>query len=150
MTPKIALMVRLSQLLFWFDESLQTSLQKAGFEPASRTQSMFLLCLASGANKPSQIAAQLGVTRQVVSHIVNQLTDRGLITSTQDPDDARSRIIQYSSRAQDLRNAAHTIVAALEALLKKRIGATAFKNLYESLSRDWGDLAIVELGRGKT
>lgn len=145
MKPKIALMVRLSQLLFWFDESLQASLRKAGFEPASRTQSMFLMCLAGGSNKPSQIAVQLGVTRQVVSHIVNQLTERGLITSTTDPEDARSRIIEYSTGAQDLRDAAHEIVRALEALLKKRIGAKAFQNLGESLAYDWGDLAVIDL-----
>lgn len=154
---KIALMVRLSGLLFWFDESLQSSLAKAGFEPVSRTQSMFMLCLASGRNKPSEIATQLGVSRQTVSHIINSLTDRGLIVLTTDPDDARARIVDYSDRAQDLRDAARTIVEKLEALLKRRIGASAFEDLSGGLAQDWGDLALIELTpapraprRGKT
>lgn len=142
---KLALMVRLSGLLFWFDESLQASLMKAGFEPVSRTQSMFLLCLASGRNKPSEIATQLGVSRQTVSHIINSLTERGLIVLTTDPVDARARIVDYSDGAEDLRRAARMIVEKLEALLKRRIGAAAFEDLCSGLSQDWGDVAMIEL-----
>lgn len=145
MTQKTALMVRLSGLLFWFDESLQASLEKAGFEAVSRTQSMFLLCLAAGQNKPSQIAEQLGVSRQAISHVINSLSDRGLITLSTDPEDARGRIVEYSDRAQDLRRAAHAIVAALEAQLKRRIGPTAFKNLSEGLAKDWGETAVIDI-----
>lgn len=145
MDRKAALMVRLSGLLFWFDESLQASLQRAGFEPLSRTQSMFLLCLASGLNKPSDIASQLGVSRQAISHIINYLSDRGLIELTVDPDDARARIVEYTDDAQELRVAAHTAVSELNKLLKRRIGAGAYESLRSGLAGEWGETAIIEL-----
>lgn len=150
MTQKPVLMVRLSGLLFWFDESLQASLQKAGFAPVSRTQSMFLLCLASGQNKPSRIAEQLGVSRQTISHVINDLTERGLITLTTDPADARARIVAYSDGAQDLRRAAYTVVTALEAQLKRRIGASAFSNLTDGLSKEWGETSIIYVPPAKS
>ena len=145
MDRKAALMVRLSGLLFWFDESLQASLDRAGFEPLSRTQSMFLTCLASGLNKPSEIARQLGVSRQAISHIINYLSDRGLIVLSVDPEDARARIVEYTDDAQELRVAAHTVLTELNRLLKRRIGANAYESLRSGLAGEWGETALVEL-----
>lgn len=144
-TVSPALMIRLSGLLFWFDESLQNSLEKAGFQPVTRTQSLFLLCLAAGENRPSRLAAQLGVSRQVVSHIIAELTRRGLITLVVDPADARGRIVKYSFDAQDFRRAARTAVLELETLLEQRIGSEAFQSLRAGLAGDWGDLAVIDL-----
>ena len=140
-----ALMIRLSGLLFWFDESLQTSLAKAGYRPVTRTQSMFLLCLAAGENRPSRLAKLLGVSRQAVSHVIAELSQRGLITLAIDPEDARGRIVKYSDGADDLRHAARMAITELEKLLKRRIGAEAFKSLSAGLSQDWGEPATIDL-----
>lgn len=147
MTPPPALMIRLSSLLLWFDESLQASLKAAGFEPVTRTQSLFLLCLAAGENRPSRLAILLGVSRQAVSHIIAELTRRGLITLAVDPADARGRIVEYSFEAQDLRRAARGAVTGLEALLEQRIGAEAFGDLRAGLSGDWGAPAVVDVSQ---
>lgn len=138
-----ALMIRLSGLLFWFDESLQSSLSAAGFQPVTRTQSLFLLCLAAGENRPSRLATLLGVTRQAVSQIITDLSRRGLIRISVDPADARGRIVEYEFEAQDLRRAAHTVVDELEALLRERIGRKAFEALKTGLAGDWGELALI-------
>ena len=145
MDNKLTLMIRLSELLFWFDESLQASLAKSGYQPVSRSQSMFLLCVASGENRPSRLATRLGVSRQAVSHIIADLSQRGLITLGTDPADARGRIVEYSFDAQDLRRAAHAAVSELEALLEHRIGAEAFRHLRDGLSPEWGEPAIIDL-----
>ncbi|NIJ41193.1 DNA-binding MarR family transcriptional regulator [Parvibaculum indicum] len=145
MTNAPALMIRLSGLLFWFDESLQASLAKAGYRPVTRTQSMFLLCLAAGENRPSRLATMLGVSRQAVSHVIAELSRRGLITLAVDPEDARGRIVEYSDGADDLRQAAHIAVSELEKLLRRRIGADAFKSLREGLAHDWGEPVVIDV-----
>lgn len=145
MTKTPALMIRLYGLLFWFDESLQASLQKAGYRPVTRTQSMFLLCLAAGENRPSRLATMLGVSRQAVSHVIAELSQRGLITLAVDPKDARGRIVEYSNGADDLRLAARVAISGLEKLLKQRIGAEAFRSLNESLAQDWGERATIDV-----
>lgn len=150
MTSKSTIMIRLSGLLLWFDESLQASLRKAGYKPITRTQSLFLLCLATGENRPSRLAELLGVSRQAVSHIIAELDHRGLITLTIDPADARGRIVEYSYDAQDLRRTAHTVVSELESLLKHRIGADAFQALNKGLSHDWGEMAVIDFPPAKT
>ncbi|MFZ3006941.1 MAG: helix-turn-helix domain-containing protein [Phenylobacterium sp.] len=146
------LMIRLSGLLLWFDESLQTSLEMAGFQPVTRSQSLFLLCLAAGENRPSRLATQLGVSRQAVSHIIAELSRRGLITLAVDPADARGRIVEYSFEAKDLRRAARAVVTGLEALLEQRIGRDAVRSLRAGLTGDWGEPAAIEVPapRGKT
>ncbi|PZQ65865.1 MAG: hypothetical protein DI570_00145 [Phenylobacterium zucineum] len=151
MSSPPALMIRLSSLLFWFDESLQASLAQAGFEPVTRTQSLFLLCLAAGENRPSRLATLLGVSRQAVSHVIVELSRRGLITLAVDPADARGRIVEYSYDAQDLRRAARKAVAGLESLLEQRIGADGFRSLRAGLAGDWGEPATIDVSapRGK-
>jgi DNA-binding MarR family transcriptional regulator len=144
MTDEPSLMVRLSSLLLWFDESLQSSLAKAGFKPVTRAQSLFLLCLASGENRPSRIAEMLGLSRQTISHTITELSRRGLITLAIDPEDGRGRIVEYSHDADDLRRAAHAIVAGLDALLERRIGPRAFRGLQAGLARDWGATALID------
>ena len=150
MAKKSIIMIRLSGLLLWFDESLQASLRKAGYEPITRTQSLFLLCLATGENRPSRLAELLGVSRQAVSHIIAELDHRGLITLSVDPADARGRIVEYAYDAQDLRRTAHDVVSKLEALLKRRIGADAFQSLAEGLAQDWGDMAVIDVPPAKS
>lgn len=145
MATSPALMVRLSGLLFWFDESLQASLAAAGYEPLTRSQSMFLMCLAAGENRPSRLAGLLGVSRQAVSHIIAELTRRGLITLAVDPGDARGRVVEYAFDSQDLRKAAHAAVSGLEALLEARIGAETYGKLGQGLDADWGEPAVIPL-----
>lgn len=144
--PAPTLMVRLSSLLFWFDESLQASVAAAGHKPLTRTQSLFLMCLAAGENRPSRLAEMLGVSRQAVSHVIAELTRRGLIRLVVDPEDARGRIVEYGFEAQDLRKLAHRVVGGLEALLEERIGAEAIGALRQGLAADWGAPAIVPTG----
>ena len=138
-------MIRLWSLLFWFDESLQASLERAGFLSVTRTQSMFLLCLAAGEKRPSRLATLLGLSRQAISHIIADLSRRGLITLAVDPADARGRIVEYSSDAGNLRQAAKAAVAGLEALLSERIGVAAFRSLGAGLSGEWGEPAAIDL-----
>ncbi|MEW5686489.1 MAG: helix-turn-helix domain-containing protein [Pseudomonadota bacterium] len=145
MDAKPALMIQLSGLLFWFDESLQASLGAAGYDPITRSQSMFLLCLAAGENRPSRIATLLGISRQAISHIIAELSRRGLIRLAVDPEDARGRIVEYEFDAQDLRRAAHEIVSRLESLLEERIGAETFQSLQKGLGNDWGAPAVIDL-----
>ena len=140
-------MTRLAALLFWFDESLQRSLQSAGFEPVTRSQSLFLLCVAAGERRPSRLASLLGISRQAVSHIVADLSKRGLITLTVDPADARGRIVEYSFDAQDFRRAAHAVVSELEAVLERRIGPDTVARLRADLAGDWGEFPKLDVAR---
>jgi DNA-binding MarR family transcriptional regulator len=137
-------MIKLLMGVYWFDEALQAALKSAGWPPVSRTQSLLFANIASGEHRATRLAENLGMRRQSMSQIIAELHERGLIEVTEDPQDRRARIINFSAQAEPLRFAAQTILAELERELQVRIGAPRMKTLKTALD-DWGSPPIVRL-----
>ena len=139
-TPRVAgrVMARLTQAIDWFDNSLQNVVASSGFEPLHRTQSMIMMHIALGVSRPSDIAREMGLTRQNVHHMAKSLIDAGIIDSAPDPDDPRRTLYQLSEKSSDMRNLALDTMRELEAVLEQRIGARSLNGLRAALEADWG------------
>ncbi len=61
------LIVPLLQAFYWFDDGLQAHLQARGWAHVTRPQSMVMVNIVTGIRRPSDIARNLGVSRQAVS-----------------------------------------------------------------------------------
>ena len=101
-TPRVAgrVMARLTQAIDWFDNSLQNVVASSGFEPLHRTQSMIMMHIALGVCRPSDIAREMGLTRQNVHHMAKSLIEAGIIDSAPDPDDPRRTLYRLSETIQ--------------------------------------------------
>ncbi len=79
--------------------------------------------------RPSDVAADAGMTRQAMGYLLGQLEQRDYLTRTQHPDDQRSKRINLTERgdaaAQTIRQALREIEADLEA----ELGAKQFADL---------------------
>ncbi len=131
-------MARMTQALDWFDNSLQNVVASSGFEPLHRTQSMIMMHIALGVNRPSDIAREMGLTRQNVHHMAKNLIKAGIIDSAPDPDDPRRSLYQLSEKSSEMRDLALNTMAALEAVLEQRIGTQSLNGLRAALEADWG------------
>lgn len=131
-------MMNLLAGLYWFDEALQNTFEEQGFVPAPRSQSMVLVNLAMGENRPSRLARNLGVTRQAMSQLLAQMEERGLIEILPHPTDRRARVVTYSPASKAIRDSALVSLAALEEELGRRIGRGRLTALREALAMDWG------------
>ena len=138
--PRFAarMMAGLTQGLDWFDNSLQNVLASLGFEPLHRTQSMILVHIALGIDRPADIAREMGLTRQNVHHMAKTLIEAGMIESAPDPEDPRRNLYQLSEQASELRNLAISTLANLETVLEQRIGSRRVSALRKALEADWG------------
>jgi DNA-binding MarR family transcriptional regulator len=132
------IMAGLTQGLDWFDNSLQNVLASLGFAPLHRTQSMILLHIALGIDRPADIAREMGLTRQNVHHMARSLIDAGMIESAPDPDDPRRNLYRLSEQASELRTLAISTMAELEQVLEQRIGSRRVTALRKALEADWG------------
>jgi DNA-binding MarR family transcriptional regulator len=132
------LMARLTVAMDWFDNSLQNVLASCGFEPVHRTQSLILMHIAMGIDAPSDIAREMGLTRQNVHHMAKDLIRRGVIDSLPDSRDPRRSCYRLSEKAADLRRLALRTLAELEEVLETRIGAERVRGLRNGLFADWG------------
>ncbi|MBP0630544.1 MarR family transcriptional regulator [Cupriavidus sp. AcVe19-1a] len=135
-SPRI--MVNIISAVYWFDDALQSRLRQEGVEPVTRPQSLLIANLSAGALRPSQLAKNLGVSRQAISQMLVELEARGLIVIENDPMDRRAKIVKFQERGVGAR-----ILNELEDELAERIGHSNVEALRRALLADWGPSPVV-------
>jgi DNA-binding MarR family transcriptional regulator len=83
--------------------------------------------------RPSDLAAEAGMTRQAMGYLLGQLEQLDYLTRQDDPDDQRSKRINLTARGYA---AAHTIrraVREIEADLETELGLAQFAELRQLL-----------------
>lgn len=136
------LIVPLMQAFCWFDDGLQACLQAKGWGHVSRPQSMVMSNVLSGVKRPSDIARNVGVSRQAMHSTLNQMVEMGMLELKDDPEDGRSKIVAVTAMGQRMRKDADAAVDALTEELVRRIGKTNVANLFKAFQADWGAPAL--------
>lgn len=137
------LMMDLMRAFYWFDEGLQSALAARGWQHVSRSQSITLANIALGIHRPADLARNLGVSRQAVSNMLQDMGEQGLIAVTPDPTDKRAQLVNFSESSAQLRADALDILGRLEATIGERISAESLTALRGALSKDWGSVPQV-------
>lgn len=132
------LIIPLLQGFSWFDDGLQAYLAARGWPQATRPQSMIMVHVVRGVTRPSDIARNLGVSRQAVHTTINQMIELGLLALEADPEDRRSKRVVIAPAGQKMRAVAQEAVAVLSAELERRIGKTHVDALHAAFAADWG------------
>lgn len=130
--------VPLLQAFFWFDDGLQSFLQARGWEQVTRPQSMVMANVVIGVHKPSDIARNLGISRQAVHTTINQMIEMGMLELRDDINDRRAKIVAVSEKGREMGRDADLAVAAMTAELRKRIGGKNVDNLIKAFGAEWG------------
>lgn len=122
----------------WFDESLQMIVKEAGFRPLNRSQSLMMLYIVMGFQRPIEIARRMRLSRQAISHMTDQLVTRGILLVSDDPNDKRSKILSFAPDSSDMRTLGRATILDLDDVLRSRISSERFEALREALFLDWG------------
>ncbi|MGI9323582.1 MAG: MarR family winged helix-turn-helix transcriptional regulator [Pseudomonadales bacterium] len=138
--PNEVLMRSLLRAYYWMDESLQNGLQRAGYSPRTRTQTMILINISNGITRAAELARVLGVSRQAIQQQINELERDELVTQIPDPDDRRANRIVFSEKGSQLINAALASLREAEQSLSQRIGWDSVSQLRRALGADWGSV----------
>ncbi len=136
--PEI-LLVPLMQAFFWFDDGLQSYLQSRGWNQVTRPQSMVMTQVVLGVRKPSDIARNLGISRQAVHTTINQMIDLDMLELRGDLNDRRAKIVAVSPKGREMGRDADDAMTALAAELRRRIGGRNVDNLIKAFAADWGE-----------
>lgn len=127
----------LAKAIDWYDVSLQNILKNLGMTSVNRTQSMILIHISNGVTRPSDLARELGTTRQNIHAMTKHLLKNQIIKLISDPNDRRSKQYAFSEDAAELRETVLKVLAYLDKQLAKRIGKDTAKGLIKALSADW-------------
>jgi len=133
--PHPSTMFLLLQAYYWFDDALQATLRSAGGPSLPRLQSMVMANVAAGVSRPSQIARNLGVSRQALNHLLGELKRKELVQLVPDADDARAKCVQYHPKSMALVEVARRTLAANEAIVLELEGINRFQDFLEVLSK---------------
>ena len=122
----------------WFDNGLQNLVMDAGFRPLNKSQSMMVLYISAGIQRPIEIARKMRLSRQAIGHIATQLMDLGIVVAKDDPTDGRSMILSFTEKSSSLRSFAQMAILDLEETLCARLGKRDFQILRNMLELEWG------------
>lgn len=128
-------MLDLMRAFIWFDERLRERLLQRGWGTISRSQSLVLTHIANGATRASRIAEYMGVSRQAISQLLNEMAQMGLIEFTPDPNDRRAQMVQFASAGAKIREDAQQILRELEREMEAILGKSNAAGLRSALAR---------------
>lgn len=123
---------------YWFDQGLQSYLQARGWPAISQPQSMVLANLVVGVRRSSDIARNMGITRQAVHATIAQMVDLGMVDLIDDPTNGRVKVITPTARGEAMRRDAQAAMALLGEELGGRLGKASFLEAAHLLRADWG------------
>lgn len=140
-------MMDLMKAFYWFDEGLQSALNARGWDSISRSQSIMFANIAIGIRRPADLARNLGVSRQAVSKMLQEMAEQDLVVIEPDPQDKRAQLVNFSEKSRKLRADALDILGQLEERLGKNIGVKTFASMRAALEKDWGEVQKIEPSR---
>ena len=104
-------------------------LQAAGFEDLGDAHMAVLRYPGPQGRRPSDLAAELGMSKQAVNYLLGGLERAGYLRRADDPHDRRSRRLELTERGEAVRTTIRATVAAVEAELEAELGRAAFTQL---------------------
>jgi DNA-binding MarR family transcriptional regulator len=99
---------------------------------------MIMVHVVRGITRPSDIARNLGVSRQAVHTTINQMIELGLLELEKDGDDGRSKRVVITPTGQQMRAVAQEAMRVMSGALEERIGRKAVDALHDAFAADWG------------
>lgn len=133
------LIIALFQRFCWLDEGLQARLHQRGWPDVNRPQSMVMTNIVSGIVRPSDIARNLGISRQAIHRTLSQMIDLGIVTLEPDPDDRRHMVVSLTETGKRMRQDAQQAMDALSEQIAGALGKDRFESLLAALEADWGE-----------
>jgi len=132
------LIVPLLEAFEWFDSGLQNSLCEIGWPTTTREESMVMIHIILGLTRPSDIARELGLSRQAVHVTVTNMSRKGILELKPDKRDGRAKVVELTAKGKAMRKDAQRISMLMFEQLAKRIGEKNVQRLVHALTQDWG------------
>jgi DNA-binding MarR family transcriptional regulator len=82
----------------------------------------------------TELARRLGITKQAVGQLVDDLVQQGVLELAPDPEDKRARRVRFTPKGMAAIAHGLGVLQQIEAELSRRIGAPRMRTLHETLT----------------
>lgn len=117
------------------EEALRRIGEKRGRPPLRRAHTALLPHIDLEGTRVGDLASRLGVTKQAVSQLLDDLEAMGVVERAVDPDDARGRIVRFTAKGRAGLIDGLTVLKNLEDEAARAIGAARMKELHATLEK---------------
>src|SRR6185437_13997376 len=83
------------------------------------------------------VAQALGISKQAVQQLVDELEAEGVVRRIANPADARGKLVVLTARGAEAIHAGNRVKRAIEARYRQKLGAERFAALLDGLERLW-------------
>jgi DNA-binding MarR family transcriptional regulator len=115
-------------------DAASAELAERGYEKIRPVHDFAIRTIDAGADTASQLARQLGVSKQAAAKTIVFLEERGYVSGDVDPRDSRRRRFTVTDKGHALLRTGEQVFDELREQWAERIGPTELERLEEALS----------------
>ncbi|WP_042274572.1 MarR family winged helix-turn-helix transcriptional regulator [[Clostridium] dakarense] len=116
-------------------DELNDRMSELGFEDIRPAHGFLFTCITPNGATGIEIAEYLGITKQAVSKMVDDLEKRGYVMRQTHPTDKRGKIIVLTEQGRLIMKAKEEILAEIEKRWMENIGTERMQMLKEDLTK---------------
>ncbi len=123
---------------YWIDDGLQSYMRVHADISLPRAQSMAMVYLTEGVDRPSDLADKLRVSKQAAQQVLKELQAKKILELQPDPNNGRQKFVVFTDYGRQLGEVAKRGLFELEAELGRRIGTQRVRQMRDALDAQWG------------
>ncbi len=123
-----------AKVLWSFERELFAKLAEQGHPDMRPRHGAVMAFLDREGTRASDLARLSGRHKQVITTLVDELTDLGYVERRPDPDDRRAKLVVPTARGLDELKRADAIARTIERRHAKRLGKEALADLKQSMA----------------
>jgi DNA-binding MarR family transcriptional regulator len=122
------------QLQRAFEAECFERLAAAGFTGLRMRHSVLLNTVGPEGSRITALATELGMTKQAMGEMVDELESNGYVERSADPVDRRARVIRYTARGHRALAMAYEIMPAIEREYAELVGVERYRELKRTMA----------------
>jgi DNA-binding MarR family transcriptional regulator len=129
----------------WVRDQMYAGVMAAGYDDLNAAHVGLWRYPGLDGLRPSQLADEVGITKQSVNDLLGHLERRGYLVRVPDPADGRARVIRLTSKGQGLEQTVYAEARAAQLRIAEILGPRRFAQLHSSLELLTEQLAAASL-----
>jgi DNA-binding MarR family transcriptional regulator len=111
----------------------QAELSRRGYPGITAANELAMRAIAAGASSASELARAIGVSKQAAAKVISALEERGYVGRSDDPKDARRKLVTVTDRGTASMQEGEAILDDLRVEWRQKIGADNLARLEADL-----------------
>ena len=136
--PEAGVALAFLKYFYWIEIGIRSYLRSKDEIELSRSEGLVIASINLGYRRPSDIARQLGVSRQATHVTIRQMREKGIVELVPDPADGRIKLVGLTPLADKMNADGVVAMEHLWRELAQRVGQTNLNRLAAVLHADWG------------